>query len=99
MSAVAPVIRTTSWSDTSCRIWTDGNAISRWKIRSYDEKWGCSILAPPLDLANLPDGIDAEVAEGFEMRQRDAADGSRSLEAFWAEVGAVVSEDLINEVP
>ena len=33
------------------------------------------------------------------MRQRDAADGTSSVDAFWAEVGAMVSEDLINEVP
>ena len=33
------------------------------------------------------------------MRQRDAADGTSALDAFWSEVGAVVSEDLINEVP
>ena len=33
------------------------------------------------------------------MRQRDPADGASALEAFWAEVGAVVGEDLIDEVP
>lgn len=33
------------------------------------------------------------------MRQRDPADRASAFEAFWAEVGAVVSEDLIDEVP
>ena len=33
------------------------------------------------------------------MRQRDAADGASALEAFGSEVGAVVGEDLIDEVP
>ena len=32
------------------------------------------------------------------MRQRDPADGASALEAFWAEVGAMVGEDLIDEV-
>ena len=48
--------------------------------------------------ASLPDGIDAEVAEGFEVWEWDAADGSCAVEAFWAEVRAVVLEDLVNEV-
>jgi hypothetical protein len=38
------------------------------------------------DLEDLTDGIDAEVAESLEVRQRDPADGTSALEAFWAEV-------------
>jgi len=42
-------------------------------------------LAPSLG-ASLPDGVDAEVAEGFEVWEWDAADGACAVEAFWAEV-------------
>ena len=36
--------------------------------------------------SRLPDGVDAEVAEGFEVWEWDAADGACAVEAFWAEV-------------
>jgi hypothetical protein len=49
-------------------------------------------------LDDLTDGIDAEVAESLEVRQRYPTDGASALEAFGAEVGAVVGEDLIDEV-
>jgi hypothetical protein len=48
--------------------------------------WSCVDDAIVLQILALPDGVDAEVAEGFEVWEWDAADGACAVEAFWAEV-------------
>jgi len=58
-----------------------------------DLDWGGCLWS-----GGLPDCIDPEVSEGLEVREWNAADGSSAVGASGAEVGAVVEEDLVDEV-
>jgi hypothetical protein len=65
---------------------THNEGLSQILARSSVVFYQSARLPRPHHKFQSSDGIDAEVAESLEVRQRDPADGASALEAFWAEV-------------